>query len=139
LGQAVNTFLANHIESVSKVGTRVSKRTRNRRITDALILMVVFAVTATGFSFYWRTQAELALAKARNQVFASKVEALKVEADKLEREVHLLKSDPRAIEDYARHQMGFVRTGDVVVKIEQDSSEQAYLLNNRSPLTLTQR
>jgi cell division protein FtsB len=139
LGQAVNTFLANHIESVSKVGTRVSKRTRNRRITDALILMVVFAVSATGFSFYWRTQAELALAKARNQVFAGKVEALKVEADKLEREVHLLKSDPRAIEDYARHQMGFVRTGDVVVKIEKDSTEQAYLSNNRSPMSLTQR
>jgi cell division protein FtsB len=139
LGQAVNTFLANHIESVSKVGTRVSKRTRNRRITDALILMVVFAVSATGFSFYWRTQAELALAKARNQVFAGKVEALKVEADKLEREVHLLKSDPRAIEDYARHQMGFVRTGDVVVKIEKDSTEQAYLSNNRSQLSLTQR
>jgi cell division protein FtsB len=139
LGQAVNTFLANHIETVSKVGTRVSKRTRNRRITDALILMVIFAVSATGFSFYWRTQAELAMAKAKNQEYASKVDALKVEADKLGREVQLLKSDPRAIEDYARHQMGFVRTGDVVVKIEKDPTEQAFLSNSGSAITLTQR
>jgi cell division protein FtsB len=101
--------------------------------------MVVFAVSATGFSFYWRTQAELALAKAKNQAYASKVDALKVEADKLGREVQLLKSDPRAIEDYARHQMGFVRTGDVVVKIEKDATEQAFLSNNSSAITLTQR
>jgi cell division protein FtsB len=139
LGQAVNTFLANHIEAVSKVGTRVSKRTRNRRITDALILMVVFAVSATGFSFYWRTQAELTLAKGKQEVYANKVEALKVEADKLEREVHLLKNDPKAIENYARHQMGFVRTGDVVVKIEKESTEQALLSNTRPAITLTQR
>jgi cell division protein FtsB len=139
LGQAVNTFLANHIENVSKVGTRVSKRTRNRRITDALILMVVLAVSATGFSFYWRTQAELATAQVKNQTYANKVEALKVEADKLEREVHLLKSDPKAIEDYARHQMGFVRTGDVVVKIEKESTEQAMLSHTRPAITLTQR
>jgi cell division protein FtsB len=139
LGQAVNTFLANHIETVSKVGIRVSKRTRNRRITDALIMMIVFATAAACFSFYWRTQAELALAKAKNQAFVDKVEALKVEADKLEREVHLLKSDPKAIEDFARHQMGFVRTGDVVVKIEKDPTEQAYLSNTRSAITLTQQ
>lgn len=139
MGQAVNTFLANHIETVSKVGTRVSKRTRNRRITDALILMVIFAVTATGFSFYWRTQAELALAKAKNQEYAGKVDALKVEADKLGREVQQLRSDPRAIEDYARHQMGFVRTGDVVVKIEKDATEQAFLSDSGAAITLTQR
>jgi cell division protein FtsB len=53
--------------------------------------------------------------------------------------VHLLKSDPKAIEDFARHQMGFVRTGDVVVKIEKDPTEQAYLSNTRSPITLTQQ
>lgn len=138
MGQAVNTFLANHIEAVSKVGNRVSKRTRNRRITDAMILMVVIAVVATGFSFYWRTQAELALAKVKNQAYASKVEALKIEADKLEREVRSLNTDPRAIEDYARHQMGFVRTGDVVVKIEKESNEQA-LLSHTRPVSLTQR
>lgn len=139
MGQAVNTFLANHIETVSKVGSRVSKRTRNRRITDALIMMIVFAAAAACFSFYWRTQAELSTAKVKNQAYVDKVEALKVEADKLEREVHQLKSDPRAIEDYARRQMGFVRTGDVIVKIEKGSTEQAYLTNTRSAMTLTQR
>jgi cell division protein FtsB len=102
-------------------------------------MMIVFATAAACFSFYWRTQAELALAKAKNQAFVDKVEALKVEADKLEREVHLLKSDPKAIEDFARHQMGFVRTGDVVVKIEKDPTEQAYLSNTRSAITLTQQ
>ncbi len=70
MGQAVNTFLANHIETALKVGTRVSKRTRNRRITDALIMMIVFAAAAACFSFYWRTQAELSAAKAKNQAYA---------------------------------------------------------------------
>jgi cell division protein FtsB len=101
-------------------------------------MMIVFAAATACFSFYSRTQAELSTAKAKNQAYVDKVEALKVEADKLEREVHQLKSDPRAIEDYARHQMGFVRTGDVVVKIEKDSTEQAYLANTRSAISLTQ-
>ena len=101
--------------------------------------MIVFAAAAACLSFYWRTQAELSLARAKNQAFVDKVEALRVEADKLEREVHQLKSDPKAIEEYARHQMGFVRAGDVVVKIEQGTSEQAYLSNGDSSITLTQR
>ena len=139
MGQAVNTFLANHIEAITKVETRVKKRTRNRRITDAFILMIVLAASATCFSFYWRTQAELSTARARNQAFIDKVEALKVQADKLEHEVHQLKTDPKAIEDYARHQMGFVRTGDVVVKIEKEPTEQATLMRTGSPISLTQR
>lgn len=101
--------------------------------------MVIFAAAAACLSFYRRTQAELSLARAKNQAFVDKVEALRVEADKLEREVQQLKSDPKAIEEYARHQMGFVRTGDVVVKIEQGASEQAYLSNADSSITLTQQ
>src|SRR5689334_17370553 len=139
LGQAVNTFLANHINALTKVETRVKKRTRNRRITDAFILMIVLAASATCFSFYWRTQAELSVARARSQAFLDKVEALRVQADKLEHEVYQLKTDPKAIEDYARHQMGFVRAGDVVVKIEKDPTEQATLIPTRSPINLTQR
>ena len=139
MGQAVNTFLANHIETVSKVGSRVSKRTRNRRMTDALILMVILAAAATCFSFYWRTQTQLSAAQVKNQVFADKVEALKIQSDKLEQEIQQLKSDPKAIEDYARHQMGFVRTGDVVVKIEKETTEQAVLLENHSSVSLLRR
>jgi cell division protein FtsB len=139
LGQAVNTFLANHIDALTKVETRVKKRTRNRLITDAFILMVVLAASATCFSFYWRTQAELSAARAKNQAFVEKLEALKIQADKLEYEVHQLKTNPKAIEEYARHQMGFVRLGDVVVKIEKEPVEQATLIRAHAPISLTQR
>lgn len=101
--------------------------------------MIVFAAAAACFSFYWRTQAELSLARAKNQAFVNKVEALRVEADKLEREVQQLKSDPKAIEEYARHQMGFVRSGDVVVRIENGATEQARLANSASTIALTPR
>jgi cell division protein FtsB len=100
--------------------------------------MVVLAASATCFSFYWRTQAELSTAKARSQAFVDKVQALKVQADKLEHEVHQLKTDPKAIEDYARHQMGFVRAGDVIVKIEKEPVEQATLIRTQAPISLTQ-
>lgn len=82
---------------------------------------------------------ELTSARTRNQAYRDKVEALKVQADKLEREVYQLKTDPKAIEDYARHQMGFVRVGDVVVKIEKEPVEQAALRHSGAPINLTPR
>jgi cell division protein FtsB len=121
LGQAVNTFLASHIHAL--VGTRVDKITRKRRITDALILMIILAVSAICFSFYMRTSAELTVAKAKQQATADRIKALKIQNEKLERDVQQLQTDKKAIEEFARHHLGLIRAGDVVVKVEKGSTE----------------
>jgi cell division protein FtsB len=121
LGQAVNTFLASHINAL--VGTKVERIIRKRRITDALILMIILAVSAICFSFYMRTSAELSIAKARQQATADKIKALKIQNEKLEREVQSLQTDKKAIEEFARHNLGLIRPGDVVVKVEKGSAE----------------
>lgn len=119
--QVANTFVANQISSRARI--RVERRTRNRRITDALILMVILAASAICFSFYWRTNAKLAVAQSKSQELGARVESLRTQAEKLEREIDQLQNDPKAIEDYARHHLGFVRAGDVVVGVENISSE----------------
>ncbi len=121
MGQAVNTFLASHINAL--VGTRVDKIIRKRRITDALILMIILAVSAICFSFYMRTSAEVSVAKARQQATADKIKALKIQNEKLERDVNLLQADKKAIEEFARHNLGMIRPGDVVIKIDKGSAE----------------
>lgn len=119
--QAVNTFVARPISS--KARTRVERRIRNRRITDALILMVILAASAICFSFYWRTNAKLLGAHSRNQELLTRVDALQTQTEKLEREIQQLQHDPKAIEDYVRHHLGFVRLGDVVVGVEKNSPQ----------------
>ncbi len=121
MGQAVNTFLASHINAL--VGTKVERIIRKRRITDALILMIILAVSAICFSFYMRTSAELTIAKARQQATADKIKALKIQNEKLEREAQSLQTDKKAIEEFARHNLGLIRPGDVVVKVEKGSAE----------------
>jgi cell division protein FtsB len=121
LGQVATTLVANHITSKARI--RVERRTRNRRITDALILMVILAASAICFSFYWRTNAKLTVSQGKNQEMISRVESLRVQTEKLEREIDRLQHDPKLIEDYVRHHLGFVRAGDVIVSVETNSAD----------------
>lgn len=77
--------------------------------------MVILAAAGICFSFYWRTSAKLTVSQGKNQEMISRVESLRVQTEKMEREIEQLQHDPKAIEDYVRHQLGFVRAGDVVV------------------------
>lgn len=70
-----------------------------------------------------RTNAELSVAKAKQQATADRIKALKIQNERLEREVHLLQTDKKTIEEFARHNLGMIRAGDVVVKVEKDSAE----------------
>ncbi|MEW6126123.1 MAG: septum formation initiator family protein [Acidobacteriota bacterium] len=116
MGQAVNTFLASRVDTL--VGARADKIARKRRMTDAIIIMIILAVSAICLSFYARTSAELAAAKAKRQASSEKIEALKIQNERLEREIRALQSDKKKIEEFARHYLGLVRAGDVVVKVE---------------------
>lgn len=118
MGQVVNTYLVNQIQARARIN--VDRITRRRRITDALIVMVALAFVAISFSLYLRTKEEVSSAKSRRQTLAEKVEFLTIESDRLEREVKALQTDPKAIEEYARHELGFVRPQDIIVKVEAD-------------------
>jgi cell division protein FtsB len=80
--------------------------------------MIILAATATCVSVYLRSRAELGAATARHTAAAEQVEELRLQAERLEREVGRLRSDARLLESFARQDLGFVRSGEVVIKIE---------------------
>jgi len=85
--------------------------------------MVVLAAAAICATVYIRSSAELRAAGVKHQAAAASVEQLKINIEKLEREIHLLKTDPRTIESYARQGLGAVREGDVIIKIRTEEKE----------------
>ncbi len=86
--------------------------------------MVALAFVAVSFSLYLRTIEQVNAAQSKRQALAEKVEFLTIETDRLEREVKALQTDPKAIEDYARHELGFVRPQDVIVKVENGAAKR---------------
>jgi hypothetical protein len=59
----------------------------------------------------------------KHQEMAEKVGALAGQVEKIEREVKQLRTDARVIESFARQRFGFVRSGDVVIKLQQEQQE----------------
>ena len=106
--------------AVVKVNPITRRRARARRLTDGVILMVIMASTATCFSVYSRARGELSAALVKHVAAGDKVRDLAISVEKLERDVQRLRSDSRVIESFARQKFGFVRTGEVVIKVSQE-------------------
>jgi len=111
-------------------------------LIDALVCAVILAATGLCISVYYRAHGELASAVSRHQSASERVAELKRVNEKLSREVEQLKSDPKMIEAIARERLGFVRPGDVVIRIgeePEDSSASAVKMgasdNVRASLT----
>ena len=93
---------------------------------DALVCAVILAATGLCVSVYYRAHGELATAMSRHESAAYRVAELKRENERLSREVEQLKNDPGMIEAIARERLGFIRPGEVVIKIgEEDDSSGA--------------
>ena len=90
---------------------------------DALVCAVILAATGLCVSVYYRAHGELASAISKHQSAADRVAELKRDTEKLRREVEQLKSDPRMIEAIARERLGFIRPGEVVIKIAEEAAE----------------
>ena len=120
MSQVANTFWVNRSRLSSKENQVAKRQERFRHLIDGLVLMIILAATAICVSVYVRTRAELGGAAARHRAAAEQVEELKLQAERLEREVGRLRSDGRMIESFARHDLGFVRSGEVVIKIESN-------------------
>lgn len=68
--------------------------------------------TRSGFARYLILSADLAEMRRGNQ-------ALKTEISRLSREASALRDDPRAIERVARHELGWVRPGDIILDFNE--------------------
>lgn len=128
MSQVANTFWVDESAATTatiRVRTLAKRRTRVRRMIDALVCAVILASTALCASVYYRTHGELAGAVSRHQSAAIRLAELKRETEKLEREVQQLKTDPRMIEAVAREKLGFVRPGDKVIRLGQESDAES--------------
>lgn len=125
MSQAANTFWVNRSGFSSKENQIANRQERFRHLIDGLVLMIILAATATCVSVYLRTRAELGAATARHTAAADQVVELRLQAERLEREVGRMRSDARMIESFARHDLGFVRSGEVVIKIESNQKATA--------------
>ena len=125
MSQAANTFWDDRIERVgaaARVSPKAKRRVRARRLVDAIILTIILAAAATCVSVYSRARGELDSALLKRQAAGDKLEDLTIRVQKLERDVTRLRTDSKVIELFARQKFGFVRSGDVVIKLSQDQT-----------------
>jgi cell division protein FtsB len=126
LSQAANTFWDERIERAAasaEVSPVVKRRVRARRLVDAIILAIILAAAATCVSVYSRARAELGAALNKHEAAGEKVKDLTIRVEKVERDVQRLRTDSRVIELFARQKFGFVRSGDVVIKLAQEQND----------------
>lgn len=75
------------------------------------VLAIGSGLQEGGFRRSWRLSQDARAFRQRN-------EGLAQENTKLRREIEALKNDPRALERVAREELGFVRPGELVLKLE---------------------
>lgn len=102
---------------LSAVISSIKRVTGSERFVDALILAVLLACTAGCLSYYSRMKSELNQALSVREGEARRLETLTVETQKLESQVQQLRTDSRFIESVARQKFGFVRSGEVIIKV----------------------
>lgn len=120
MSQVANTFWDNRLDSAARQNSVAKRRVRVRRLSDGIVLTIIVTAVATCVSIHTRSQVEMAAAQAKHRTAVDRVEDLSLRVEKREREIELLRTDPRAIELFARQRFGFVRAGDVVIKLAQD-------------------
>lgn len=139
MSQAANTFWINRVNPIARTSSDERRRVAIHRSIDGLVIMIILAASAICVSVYYRTQSELAAAVAKREATINRVDQLRIETEKLESEVKGLKNDPRLIESFARQDLGLVRAGEVVIKIDQSRKATESRLKERGPSNLTSR
>ena len=139
MGQVANTFWDNRLDSAAGQSSVAKRRVRVRRLIDSVVLTIILAAVGTCVSIHTRSRVELAAAQTKHRTAVDRVEDLSVRVEKREREVELLRTDPRAIELFARQRFGFVRAGDVVIKLAQDEKQSEVMAAEIRIANLTPR
>ena len=103
---------------LSRARSVAAARDRSNRLARAVVIVTGLVLVAACFSFYRQTRFELETARAKKQAEAVRLEQLQIEVERLEMQIDRLRNDPRMIESLDRQTLGFIRPGDVVVKID---------------------
>ena len=120
MSQVANTFWDSRLDSATRQNSVARRKVRVRRLVDGVILTIILAALATCVSVYNRSQVEMTAARAKHNAAVDRIEDLSIQVEKRQREIESLRTDTRAIELFARQRFGFVRPGDVVIKLAQD-------------------
>ncbi|HKF55325.1 MAG TPA: septum formation initiator family protein [Blastocatellia bacterium] len=126
MGQAVESYW-NKRQLVP--GARSMQAVAARHKLPSVILVMTAVMLILGcLSCYWRTATELNTALEAKQAEAARVADLQIQTQRLAARIERLKTDPRAVEALARQNLGFVRPGEIVLRIKPDSnSSEGYL------------
>lgn len=93
------------------------------RLFDGIVLAIIMAACGICISYYLRTQTEIEAALVKHNAATEKLNSVTSEVERLERDVQRLRTEPRALEELARHKYGFVGADDVVIKLPPGESE----------------
>jgi cell division protein FtsB len=94
-----------------------AKRSRNRRIIQFLIVFIATVIIVDGLV---GDRGLLAMLRARQEYdqLAETIARLRAENARLREEAHRLATDPTAIEEIARRQLGLIKPGEKVFIIK---------------------
>lgn len=92
-------------------------------VFNGIVLAVMIAACGICASYYYRTRAEFTAAMSKNQAAAEKLNGVTSEVERLEFNIQQLKTEPKAVEELARHKLGLVRAGDIVIKLAQNEAQ----------------
>lgn len=120
--------------TTARVRPAIKKRVRAQRLIDGVVLTIILAAAATCVSIYTHARAELGGALTKHAAATEKLYDLTISVETLERDVQRLRTDSRFIEHVARQKFGFVRSGEVVIKLAQDQKEAAAAATDARPL-----
>lgn len=108
-------------------------RARSRRLPSVIVVMLAVMLILGCLSCYRQTKSELKAALAQTQSEALRVNNLQLQIQRVQAQIERLKSDPKSIEMMARENLGFIRRGEIVVRIRPDEdSSEATNLNSKS-------
>lgn len=111
--------------TTAKARSGVKRSARAQRLVDGVVLTIILAAAATCVSIYTHARAELGSALTKHAAATEKLQDLTISVETLERDVQRLRTDSRFIEHVARQKFGFVRSGEVVIKLAQDQKDAA--------------
>lgn len=140
MSQVANTFWDDRVERAAasvKVSPVARGRVRARHLIDGIVLTIILAAAATCLSVYSRARAELGAVLVKHEAAGEKVTDLTIRVQKLERDVQQLRTDSRVIELFARQKFGFIRSGEVVIKLPQDPNAAATNTTEVRPVRLS--
>ena len=135
MSQVANTYWVDAPASTTattRIRVLARRRTRVRRSLDAVVCAVILASTGLCVSVYIRSHAEFAAAISRQQAAMGRVAELKRANEKIASEIEQLKNDPRMIEALARERLGFVRPGEMVIRLPQEDPGTLRMLRIRA-------